>query len=110
MEKEERADKKGMDEKGMEEKSRKKVQEKKPLGIYLHIPFCVRKCNYCDFLSAPAADSVKARYVEALCREIEAQAPLYHEHEVKTVFFGGGTPSLLEGGQVALLDVYKRQP
>mgnify|MGYP002542490442 FL=1 len=103
MEKEERADKKGMDEKGMEEKSRKKVQEKKPLGIYLHIPFCVRKCNYCDFLSAPAADSVKTRYVEALCREIEAQAPLYHEHEVKTVFFGGGTPSLLEGGQVALL-------
>lgn len=103
MEKEERADKKGMDEKGMEEKSRKKGQEKKPLGIYLHIPFCVRKCNYCDFLSAPAADSVKARYVEALCREIEAQAPLYHEHEVKTVFFGGGTPSLLEGGQVALL-------
>ncbi len=67
----------------------------KPLSIYLHIPFCVRKCFYCDFLSAPADDRVKERYVESLITEIEAEAPKYEAYEVQTVFIGGGTPSVL---------------
>lgn len=80
-------------------------EEKKPLGIYLHIPFCVRKCLYCDFLSFPAGEEMREAYVRALLAEIGAQAPLYGGYEVETVFFGGGTPSLLEERQMdALLE------
>lgn len=68
---------------------------KKPLSIYLHIPFCVRKCYYCDFLSAPAEEAVWKRYVDCLTTEIQAEAPKYTDYEVQTLFIGGGTPSLL---------------
>lgn len=68
---------------------------KKPLSIYLHIPFCVRKCYYCDFLSAPAEEAVWKRYVDCLITEIQAEAPMYTDYEVQTLFIGGGTPSLL---------------
>ena len=44
------------------------------LSLYIHIPFCVRKCNYCDFLSAPCDEKTKQEYVEALCCEIEQRA------------------------------------
>lgn len=71
-----------------------------PLGIYLHIPFCVKKCLYCDFLSFPSDEDTRARYVDALLREIEAQAELYRDYRVETIFFGGGTPSLLTGEQM----------
>lgn len=64
----------------------------KELSIYIHIPFCVRKCLYCDFLSFPAEIG---NYVNLLCREISSFAPDYQEYQVKSVFFGGGTPSLL---------------
>lgn len=69
--------------------------KKKPLSIYIHIPFCVRKCLYCDFLSGPAGDDAKNRYVNRLLEEIRQEAVKYHSYEVYTVFFGGGTPSLL---------------
>ena len=75
---------------------------KKPLGIYLHIPFCVRKCNYCDFLSAPAQEETRRRYVQCLTEEIR-QFEAAKEYEVKSVFFGGGTPSILEGKWIAAL-------
>lgn len=68
---------------------------KKPLSIYLHIPFCVRKCYYCDFLSVPAEEAVWKRYVDCLITEIQAEAPKYTDYEVQTLFIGGGTPSLL---------------
>ncbi|HJC56010.1 MAG TPA: radical SAM family heme chaperone HemW [Candidatus Eisenbergiella intestinipullorum] len=76
---------------------------KKPLGIYLHIPFCIRKCLYCDFLSAPFDEAARETYVNALLTEIDAQAPLYEGFEVHTVFFGGGTPSLLAPEQTAAI-------
>lgn len=66
------------------------------LGVYIHIPFCVRKCVYCDFLSAPATQETQRLYVEALKREIKENAGLYTEYTVETIFFGGGTPSLLK--------------
>ena len=69
--------------------------DKKPLSLYLHIPFCVKKCLYCDFLSAPAEESMWKRYVDCLITEIQAEAPEYSDYEVQTVFIGGGTPSLL---------------
>ncbi len=67
----------------------------KNLEIYVHIPFCVRKCGYCDFLSAPADSGTREKYVQALEREIRGRAEEYREYQVPTVFIGGGTPSLL---------------
>ena len=75
---------------------KKRSEPKKPLGLYVHIPFCAKKCNYCDFLSAPADDSTKKRYVDALCKELESYKALTKEYELATVYFGGGTPSVLD--------------
>ena len=72
------------------------MKTKRPLSIYIHIPFCVRKCFYCDFLSAPASGETMEAYASCLCREIEAAGKLYPDYEVRTVFFGGGTPSILK--------------
>ena len=74
--------------------------QKEPVGLYLHIPFCVRKCNYCDFLSFPektAGEALRQQYVGCLCREILAYGG--DGLLVDTVFFGGGTPSLLSPAQ-----------
>ena len=65
------------------------------LGLYIHIPFCKRKCNYCDFYSCAKLDSIK-EYVGAIVKQISIEAPLYKEYEFDTIFLGGGTPSLLE--------------
>lgn len=68
----------------------------KTIGIYIHIPFCVKKCAYCDFLSAPPCGvSQIESYVSALCKEISLRAGTYPSRLVDTIFFGGGTPSLL---------------
>lgn len=69
--------------------------EYKPLSIYIHIPFCVRKCLYCDFLSAPAGEKEKEDYLECLAEEIRREAAYYKKYTVRTVFIGGGTPSLV---------------
>ena len=63
------------------------------LEIYIHIPFCVQKCRYCDFLSGPADEEAKERYMEALCREMEGKSAEYEKYRVTSVFIGGGTPS-----------------
>lgn len=70
-----------------------------PLELYIHIPFCVKKCAYCDFLSAPADRDAREAYVSALLREIRSLPGEYglDNREVISVFVGGGTPSLLEG-------------
>lgn len=65
------------------------------ISLYIHIPFCVKKCLYCDFLSGPYDTKVRSSYVEALCNEIATKAAGYIEYEVISIFFGGGTPSLL---------------
>lgn len=70
------------------------------LSLYIHIPFCVRKCNYCDFLSAPCDEDTRQRYVESLCREIEERAEIFCNKKVDTIFFGGGTPSILLAEQM----------
>ena len=71
-------------------------------GIYVHIPFCVRKCAYCDFVSF-AADGVSEAYVDALIKEIELVSRGEYPAAFHTVFFGGGTPSLLTGDQMQRL-------
>lgn len=66
------------------------------VGIYLHIPFCVKKCNYCDFLSASADWNTQKRYVEALKKEISFYQDRLENYTISSIFFGGGTPSVLE--------------
>lgn len=68
---------------------------KKDLGLYIHIPFCVRKCEYCDFLSWSAGEEEREQYVEALLLEIESYREFAKGYRVSTVFIGGGTPSVL---------------
>ena len=75
----------------MEKNSRKKF----PLQLYVHIPFCVKKCAYCDFLSGPAGEKTQDAYVQALKKEIHGIQE-GKERPVSSVFIGGGTPSLLE--------------
>ena len=75
------------------------MNDKKKLGIYVHIPFCIRKCLYCDFLSDTADTSVRKQYIEALINEIDS-CPLRDvdyksQYGVGTIFFGGVTPSVL---------------
>ena len=68
-------------------------EAKKPLELYIHIPFCVKKCDYCDFLSGPAGKERQREYFQALEREIAA-VPDFSDREITTVFIGGGTPSV----------------
>jgi oxygen-independent coproporphyrinogen-3 oxidase len=59
--------------------------KRKPIALYVHIPFCVKKCDYCDFLSAPASEQEKKDYVNLLCREIEKEAACYPDYRATTV-------------------------
>ena len=68
------------------------MARKKSLELYIHIPFCVRKCLYCDFLSASCCGQEQAEYMDQLRSEILASGPWYEGYEVETVFIGGGTP------------------
>ena len=72
---------------------------KKDLGLYLHVPFCVKKCNYCDFLSKEATEEEKEAYVDALIKEIKSYKKFAGNYKVSTVFVGGGTPSCLKAEQ-----------
>ncbi len=75
----------------------------KELELYLHIPFCERKCAYCDFLSAPADLPVRISYIKKLQEEIVYYGAQYGEYQVSSIFFGGGTPTILEGYQLAVI-------
>lgn len=81
--------------------NKEKNKEISKMGIYIHIPFCVKKCDYCDFLSAPAGEETRKRYVEALIKEIRLSQKKMQDYIVDTVFVGGGTPSILEGEDIA---------
>ncbi|MCI8708506.1 MAG: radical SAM family heme chaperone HemW [Dorea sp.] len=81
----------------------------KPLEIYIHIPFCAKKCNYCDFLSGPAPKEERRAYVESLCRRIRSCGNLAKAYRVISIFVGGGTPSILEGEQMGQIFAAARQ-
>ena len=70
--------------------------ERADLALYLHIPFCTTKCGYCDFNSYEGIEHLAPEYNAALLREIELWSPAARTFNVRTVFFGGGTPSLTE--------------
>ncbi|MFZ0552664.1 MAG: radical SAM protein, partial [Steroidobacteraceae bacterium] len=78
--------------------------ETPPLALYVHFPWCVRKCPYCDFNSHTLRGELEEQsYVAALQRDLAAQAPEMAGREVGSVFFGGGTPSLFSPHAIALL-------
>ncbi len=72
----------------------------KTLSLYVHIPFCARKCNYCDFLSFNAEKELMDEYFDALEKEISKSAKEYKDRTVTTIFFGGGTPSFADEKRV----------
>lgn len=76
------------------------MEDKKELELYIHIPFCLRKCKYCDFLSAVSSKDQRQDYVESLCRKIRSYKDLAKVSLVSSIFLGGGTPSILTGQQV----------
>ena len=81
----------------------------KELELYLHIPFCERKCAYCDFLSAPADLPVRISYIKKLQEEIAYYGSEFEEYQVSSIFLGGGTPTILEGYQLAaILETVKK--
>lgn len=79
------------------------MMNKKDLEIYVHIPFCVRKCAYCDFLSFTGNQQMQREYAEKLMEEIECQSARTGEYQVVSVFIGGGTPSILNAGDMAAI-------
>lgn len=74
---------------------------KNKLGLYLHIPFCAKKCAYCDFYSLAGRETCWQPYTDALCQRVRQRAPLCANYAVDTIYFGGGTPSLLGGARIA---------
>lgn len=83
---------------------------KKELSLYIHIPFCNSRCNYCNFVSFVASEQEKLRYVECLKKEIMIRAKEYNKFfTIKTIFIGGGTPSCLINGAIKdiLQTIYK---
>lgn len=72
-----------------------------PLSLYIHIPWCVRKCPYCDFNSHEARQEIpEAAYVDALIADLEQATPLVWGRKIRSVFFGGGTPSIFSADSI----------
>ena len=67
-----------------------------PIGLYVHVPFCVRRCTYCDFATWAGREAEIPRYVDAVVREITRRGEKTGHPNADTVFLGGGTPSLLD--------------
>jgi oxygen-independent coproporphyrinogen-3 oxidase len=78
------------------------MREPPPLSLYVHLPWCVRKCPYCDFNSHPLrGDLPETAYVDALLADFEQDAAQVEGRTIRTVFFGGGTPSLFSAASIA---------
>lgn len=79
-------------------------KNKLPLGIYVHVPFCRSKCQYCDFYSlATKEEKLMDGYLDAVCRHIKETGPLAPNHIVDTIYFGGGTPSFFGADGMATI-------
>ena len=78
-----------------------KTKEKKPeLGIYIHIPFCIKKCYYCDFISFSDKFDIQNKYIEKIKEEIQAQKHIMEKYDITTIYIGGGTPSSIESKKI----------
>ena len=79
-------------------------------GLYIHIPFCRSKCKYCGFLSSPASEEEMSKYVEYLRKECALRAKECEGLIFDTVYFGGGTPTVLSNRQLStILDDYRKR-
>ena len=74
-----------------------------PVGLYIHLPWCERKCPYCDFNSHEATDIPQTEYVDALLQDLRGDLPLLQQRPIETLFIGGGTPSLFSAEAIARL-------
>ena len=85
-------------------------KKKTPLGIYIHVPFCRSKCQYCDFYSLTQKDDrLMDGYLDAICDHIRETGPQTPSHRVDTIYFGGGTPSFFGAdGMAAILTTLRR--
>ena len=82
----------------------------KDLGIYIHIPFCKRKCHYCDFISFSGKQKLIEKYINSLKQEINKCKINKEEYLVETIYFGGGTPSFIESKYIIdILEVIKNK-
>src|SRR3712207_1391198 len=89
---------------------RRTVEQMNRPGIYIHIPFCRSRCSYCDFATGAYEGALAEEYVRALAREIESFELADSGEEVDTIYFGGGTPSLLTDAQAAhILDAVRKR-
>ena len=80
------------------------TKNKTPLGIYVHVPFCRSKCQYCDFYSLTCKDDKSIEtYIRAICDHIKESGPLTPGYKVDTIYFGGGTPSFLGADALATI-------
>lgn len=77
------------------------LPEHAPIGVYIHIPFCAHICPYCDFNTYAGQSNLIPAYVDAVCRDLEREATAIGRTQVASIFFGGGTPSLLTPHQIA---------
>ena len=81
----------------------------KEIGIYIHIPFCVKKCDYCDFISYCNKTELIEEYIKKLKQEIEEEI-LGKEYKIKTIYIGGGTPSFIDSKYIVdILKVIKQK-
>ncbi len=78
-------------------------RESRQLSVYIHIPFCIRKCFYCDFDSHEGTNLEIEMYVKNLCIEIKNESTLYSKYKIHSIYFGGGTPSLLSKQEILLI-------
>lgn len=81
------------------------IEQSEPMSLYIHIPFCASKCNYCDFFSDPHNSNLISDYIKAIVLEwdIISKKESCNTHKIKTIYFGGGTPSLLSSEQFSFL-------
>ena len=81
------------------------------LELYIHIPFCEKKCKYCDFVSFRADFSVVDKYISKLLEEIKAKKYLANDYQISSIYIGGGTPSSLEISKLdrllSILSIFK---
>ena len=77
-------------------------------SVYIHIPFCKTKCEYCDFFSVPCGNTeISEEYVDSLLNELDFRLKFYNIDSIFTVYIGGGTPSLLKNHQIKkIMDKY----
>ena len=86
------------------------VNNDKEIGVYVHIPFCKRKCYYCDFISFCEKDELQEKYINTVIQEIEDFFNLNKNVKIKTIYIGGGTPSFIDGKYIEkIMNIFNKE-